>query len=281
MADRNQTVFRRYNTPTTREGMYLRLPPSDFFPQGDVPAVIDPFRTTVSQEYPLGTELFYADRKFRYARNGAVALTIAKLCQAVVPLAGHISEAINEPAVGSNTIAFTPAVVTTDDLAVDQLADGYIFVESATSGGHAYRIKSHPAIVGAVSGVLTLYDPILVAPAAAALATVVHNRWRNVIVHPSPPTALLAGVTVLAVPANEYCWLQTKGPCPVLLDGTVVINTAVMPSAVTDGSVADWTFTLTEGAPNTITNQARKQVGYVMVVTPTTDYGLIWLDLGD
>ena len=216
----------RREGPVLVEGNgYALYPPPPTGLEGLDYSVPNPYESSVVQRWPLGTKLTYGLQTFRYAKNGGVAGAPGKLYQSVVPLAGHITEVIGEPAIGALTIDFTPAVVTTDDLAKDQLADGFIYIDATGVGlGQMYRIKSHPAIVGAVLGVLTLWDAIRVAPAAAQTGTVYHNPYRNVIIHPSPPTAHRVGVWPRAVPINEYAWIQTGGPAPVLTAGTVVIG---------------------------------------------------------
>jgi len=252
----------------TVEGMTIRIPPSDFKHMTVQDGHTDPFSTSTTQLYPLGTELYYADRVFRYAQAGGTALAVGKLMQSVVPLAGHIDEAVAVSVAGDTTLTFTPNTVTTDDLAANELADGYIYINDDTGEGYAYRIKSHPAITGGTAGVLTLYDPVLLATGASATATVLHHRYRKVIIHPSPPTAAIAGVTVCPIAANSYGWLQVQGLCPVLIDGTVVIKNSVVPSANTDGAVMA-----------AIDFQLEQIVGHVMAVNATTEYGAILLSI--
>lgn len=274
----------KYLTPVrvNEDGYELHFPP----PTGlsDLPYGIPaPFGESSVQLFPLGAELVYGLRTFRYCKMGAVAGAPGKLYQRVVPLAGHIDEVISSPAIGATTISFTPAVETTDDLALNELADGYIFTNGTEAGlGQMYRIKSHPAIVGAVSGVLTLWDAIRVAPHADLTATVIHNPYRNVIIHPSPPTARLVGVCPMAVTANYYFWIQTKGLCPVLVDGTTIVQgefVVASPGTVggtgVDGAVG--LRVLTEATPPTGGN--RQIVGVVEIVVAAADYALIDLML--
>ncbi len=261
---------RRQRPVATTDGMLLFLPTSARVTSQDVnPAFVNPFITggTV-QQYPLGTELWYGSRKFKYAKAGSVALATAKLMQSVVPLAGHIDEVCGGGSAGATTINFTPNTVTTDDVTANELADGYIHINSGVGLGYAYRIKSHPAILGAASGILTLYDPLVITTATTAKATVFHNPFRNVILHPSPPTAPVVGVTCCVVTASEYCWLQFQGPAPVLIDGTVVIKNAVVPSGTADGAVMA-----------RIDFQLEPDMGVCMAVNATTEYGLICLNL--
>ena len=275
MADRNLNP-RQWGTYFTEEGMQLLIPPSGFEVNG-IPGKVDPFGESTTQQFPLGTKLVYADREFRYARMGGTVGVAGNLYQSVVPLAGHIDEAVNTFAAAATVIAFTPAVDATDDLAANELQDGYIYTNDDTGEGHLYRVKSHPAIAGAVSGNITLADPVVVAAVAATTCTVLHNPWRNVIIHPSPPTAPIVGAAVRAVTANSYCWLQVRGPCPILTDGTVVIGEDVVASDATDGAVEPADLALTEAAPPT--GHGERHLGFVLAVNATTEYSLVWLNL--
>jgi hypothetical protein len=136
---------------------------------------------------------------------------------------------------------------------------------------------------GATSIVITLYDPILVALVAASTATVFYNKYKSLIIHPSPPTALVVGVPVIAVTASYYFWAQVGGLCPVLADGTLVINNGVSPSESVDGAVSPQEVVLTEAAPNTLTaaqlRTATNRVGTVVAVNATTEYAVIDLSI--
>lgn len=239
MTARNITIKRRWSEVVLPSGMVITIPPDDNMKQITVNDDIDPYATSANQEYPLGTRLEYGREKFRYALCGASNVEIGALCQSVVPLAGHINELCGTTAVGDTTIDFFPAAATTDDLAENELAQGYIYIYDAAGEGAKYRIKSHPAITGQTAGVLTLYDPIrILTTTGTSKATVMHNKFYKFIIHPAPPTATPCGWTVTAVLATYYCWLQTKGPLTVLIDGTVVMGQEVRPSEDDDGAVA-------------------------------------------
>jgi len=237
MATRNITNKRRWSVISLPEGMIMTIPPDDNLKRIVIPASVDPYAESATQEWPLGTKLQYGDEVYRYALEGGAGVEIGALCQAVVPLAGHINEVCGSEAVGDTVIAFTPNTQTTDDLAANELARGYIYIYDGTGEGAKYMIKSHAAIVGGVSGDLTLYDPIRIAT-GGLVATVLHNKFYKFLIHPSPPTAIPVGWTVAAVTASYYCWLQTKGPLCALIDGTVVMGEEVRPSEDDDGAVA-------------------------------------------
>ncbi len=266
MSKRNPNYTRRPKFQAwqqTKDGMQLRIPASIVGSRRAEDADIDPFVTGgTTQLFPLGTELWWGDRKFRYAKAGVTALATGKLMQSVVPLAGHIDEVASGTA-GNYTINFTPNTVTTDNLAANELQDGYIHTNSGTGLGYMFRIMSHPAIVGGVSGVLTLYDDIKVTLASTPKATVIHHPMQSVIIQPAAPTAMCCGVTVCAVTGSDYCWLQTWGPCAVLAVGTLVIKNAVVPGTTAGGVMARIDF------------QIEPDVGIVIAVNAATEYAAI------
>ena len=239
MADRNITTKRVWNIRQNRAGQILHIPPDDTMGRIVLPNEVDPYGESSVKQFPLGTKLecYGGEEVYRYALEGGAGVEIGALVQALVPLAGHINEVCGSESIGDTVIAFTPNTQTTDDLVANELAGGYIYIYDGAGEGAKYRIKSHPAIVGAVSGDLTLYDPIRIAT-AGLVATVLHNKFYKFLIHPAPPTAVVLGWTVAAVTASYYCWLQTKGPLCALIDGTVVMGEEVRPSEDDDGAVA-------------------------------------------
>ena len=237
MTARNITHKRGWKQIRTSEGMLLTIPLDDNLAHVEIPASVDPYAESATQEFPLGTSLEYGEEKYRYALEGGAGVEIGALCQCLVPLAGHINEVCGASAVGATTLDFTPNTVTTDDMDENEFAMGYVYIYDGTGEGAKYRIKSHPAIVGAVLGTLTLYDPIRLAT-GGLVATIIHNPYYKFLIHPSPPTAMVVGWTVAAVTAGYYCWLQTKGPLCALIDGVVVMGQEVRPSEDDDGAVA-------------------------------------------
>jgi len=279
MADRNILNRIRYSKWILRNGMELYVPPSDLVNVAQIPQEIDPWTVDdVTQQYPLGTKLVYGDKAFRYFLNGAVATIAGRLYQSVVPLAGHIDEVIGEPAIGDTTINFTPNTVTTDDMALNEFADGDFYVNDDTGEAYDHKIASHPAIVGGVLGVLTLRDPIVVVPGAAATGTIHHNPFRSVIIHPAPPTAPIVGCAISVVTAARFGWLQTAGPKSIVCEGTMLIGELVVAAdGSVDGAIEPGDAIITDGTPPT--GHGQRTLGYVMVVNATTEMTLVNLQL--
>ena len=104
MADRNLSRAFSVGFHTTEEGMVLFVPNSDFLTMNSLPGKVDPFAESTTQQFPLGTELWYGDRKFRYARMGATVGVAGNVYQSVVPRAGHIDAAVNTYPPAANVI---------------------------------------------------------------------------------------------------------------------------------------------------------------------------------
>lgn len=238
------------------------------------------YKTYTAPVAKLGTFMDFPDgSRFRFLQNGAVALAAARLIQqGAPPVVAHtnIPVAAAQPA-GSYTITATMGATA---VVANEYADGYVYVNDAgadiTTEGYMYRIKSHPA--ASASGVitLTLYEdsPVKIALTTNSEVSLFHSAGLGTIIHPSPPTALLAGVTRCAVAANAYYWGQTRGPCPILTDGVLVQGRSCMPSSAVDGAVSPLAFT--EGVPNV---EILAEMGRVWGVNATTEYSLIFLTL--
>lgn len=235
------------------------------------------FNIYTSRRWPLGTQLILQDgRRFRFVRNGAVAMVPGKLYQSELPDPDHDTLAVVSGTLGARAIRLTNGA---DTIEADLYADGYIVTEAAAgaSPGRLYRIAgSHAAITNATDGNIPLAggSGLQAALNTSDTVTLVKSPYADVIVHPSPPTAMVVGVAMGAVAAAGFGWVQTRGITPCLIDGTVTIGLSVMPSNAIDGSVEAWA--LTEGTPNV---ELYPAIGRVIEVAPDTGYGLIYLEL--
>jgi hypothetical protein len=232
------------------------------------------FHFTAAPRFALGTLGILPDgREFRYAKMGATLGAPGKLYQSEVPGANFDELVVpSAVAVGSRTVTVTNGATA---ITTDMFAGGYLNVEDDTGEGRLYKIKSNTADAGNGAVTITLAEGCSIQVALTTNTTVglTKSPFADVIIHPSPPTAALAGVCVAAVTAANYCWLQVKGPSSLLGTGTLVIGKNCVPSVTVDGSVDP--PALTEGGPNTGFDQP--MVGRVMEVAATTEYSLVYL----
>lgn len=247
-----------------------------YMPEG---AQFDVYTAAQGQRYPLGQKLELPDgRIYRFARNGTSALAPGRLVQSEVPDGDHDTLAVpssSNNVVGSRTMTVTNG---SDTIEANLYRDGYAVIEAAAGAGdgYLYKIDAHGELTASVDVDVPLQGGygLRTALNTSDTVTLVKSPYADVIIHPSSPTAMCVGVPAATIAASGFGWVQTHGPCAVLIDGTVIIGLSVMASNGTDGSVEAWG--LTEAGPNTEISPA---IGTVMEVAPTTGLGLIYLTI--
>jgi len=226
----------------------------------------DPFLTGTQQLFPLGTGLISAERRWRYVYNGAAALVPGFTVQSAAKAsAGHSMDMVTGAAdVGDFEITVTPVTAT---VTKDQYKEGYLWTNDLAGEGQCFKIKSHPAIVHTVAGVITTYDPVTLALTSSTLTGLSYNLYDNVIITPHTTlTGIGIGVSDVPIPINYYGWIQTKGLAAVAGVGTLVIGQGVTDDTTT-GSVAG-----AVGPPSAFTERI---VGFVQTVGVDGDKSLI------
>lgn len=193
--------------------------------------------TTDQRGHPLGSRMMFGDgRQYVYGKASATQIATAALCQTTLPSANYDELVVpTARAVGDTTIT-----VTTGSTAVtaDQLKDGYLTVSDDTGEGYMYTIAGNDAASTTATLTIRLREPLQVAWTTSTTVDIFVNPWATLIVHPSPATAMLVGVTPRIIAASRYGWWQTQGLAAVTTEGTVVINERVIDSASADGAVA-------------------------------------------
>lgn len=238
--------------------------------------------------FALGHRLVLPDdRTYRFALNDGTAEVAGRLYQSVALVANHnnvvadVARAVGAVAV-SATLGATLA-------AVDIYAEGVVHINDAAGEGYTYAIKRAESVgmahaAAASSGVLTVNlvpnESVQVALTTSSEMSFTRNRFHQVLIHPSPPTAELAGVSPGVAAADRFYWSQTKGRAAVLADTTLVAGDSVVASNAVDGAVETLNFTLSEGAPNTLDGlQEAQVVGTCIKINADTEEALVELTL--
>lgn len=208
---------------------YPRIPvPSNAVPDNFV------FSSTSDQKYALGTLLELEDgRRFRYAKNGGTILYKALMAQAAAIEDKWESEVqtAKSASVGDTDI---PVLITTgSSLAAHEWDEGFFIVESGLAGaiGDMYKIASHTIHATAVT--ITIQDPggVRTALDTNQVCTIIRSPYMAMIVTPAAanPTGQAMGVPLIDIGISLYGWLQTRGPCPLIVDTgeTLVLGTPV------------------------------------------------------
>lgn len=209
--------------------------------------------------FPLGHRLILPDgRTYRFALNDGTAEVAASLYQSVASVANHVNVTADvaraiDATVVSATLGATSA-------AIDIYAEGLVHTNDAVGEGYAYRIRRASAAGNAhaaasASAVLTVNldanELVQVALTTASEVSFSRNRYHAILIHPSPPTAVLAGVSPGVAAANRFYWSQVKGEAAVLADGTLLAGLPVMASITTDGAVENYKRRVRTGATAT------------------------------
>lgn len=176
-----------------------------------------------TQKAPIGALLALNDgRKFRYCKNGAVALAAGKTLQAVI-LGTERDDAVNAAAavsIGSTTVIIT-AIVT---VAADDWAEGFLHIVNDTGEGLQYKIKGNTAASIGNDYTVTLYDPIVTALAATTDVILSKSPYSGVLLA-ADDLSLCMGVPTIPITANYYFWSQTSGVAMVLQNGSTGVAT--------------------------------------------------------
>lgn len=167
-----------------------------------------------TKKHRLGDVLRVGDRTFVYAQ-ASEALTAGKLTTAVAVTFTEDTVTVAHP-VGTTEVTITASAA----IAKDELADGYLIVDEGTGAGDCYRIKSNAAIGNGSTGTVTLYDGLVTAWSTSDTdITLYGSPWR-VQESNTGQDELPTGVPLIDVTDEYYFWLQTWGPCGVLVDAT-------------------------------------------------------------
>lgn len=215
-----------------------------------------------------GMEAITSDgRHFRWAKNGATATVAGSLYQTAAELTNHDHLTPAAAAVGATqiTVALGATAVT-----ANQYAGGLLVVDSAPGEGYSYFIESHPAADLSTSCVFTIGAPgVVVAITTGSEVTLTPNPYSGIVVTPATTlTGAVVGVATYIIAANEYGWIQTKGQCGVLIDGTIGVGLAcVAPSSAGGAVVLD------------PANAATPIVGTMLVAGATGEINQVLLNL--
>lgn len=204
----------------------------------------DLFTTSTTQQHVLGEKVFSPDgRAFRYVQAGAAALVPGQVVQSSAIVTNHVNlTPTANAAVGDRTFTVTLGATAAT---ANQYAGGYLVIELGTTGaGQTLLIKSHPAANASATLTLTLEDPFQIATSGTVTADLIANRYSAVINTPTTATANIVGVSTVAIPANAYGWIQTRGIAGVLTSGTPAAGTGVGAGTTLAGAVLVNTATL-------------------------------------
>jgi len=239
-----------------------------------LPFGLDLYAESATALAALGTTITLADgRKYVYAKNGAAAVSIANLMTGVVPSVAHHTNVSVQATTAIKSTA-VPITIGATAVTVNQYAEGYLQINApagASSGGYFYKIKDHALHAGTGTLTLNLYDETRLAlTATTSKATLVQHPCANFVVEViTTGVSFPLGVTIMPMTALYYGWLQVKGPCSVLVNGTLAVGGAVVPDTTAVGGVMANAEAIYIGA----------EIGTCITISATTTYGVINLSI--
>ncbi len=207
------------------------------FTQDPVSIGQDGFTASVTPAASLGAIAKTRDgRVYRYVKAGVADLVAGNLVQspATVPL--HLGMVPVVASIGATqvTMALGATLAT-----AGQYAEGYLFVDTTTGNGQTLQVAGHPAANASANLTVTLRaeDALQVALTGTSRVGLIPNPYSGVIQCPVALTGAPVGVASYVIPAGQYGWVQTAGPCAVLIVGTPALGVAVANSATVPGGV--------------------------------------------
>tara|TARA_Y100000310_G_C20613912_1_gene779545 strand:- start:619 stop:1497 length:879 start_codon:yes stop_codon:yes gene_type:complete len=274
--DDRDRVAMKGATQDTKDGAHFKYSEGTYGPSdlivgagGSDDNNVKPFSETSTQLFPFGAKLIYGEKIFRYAGIAGTSVTAGKCVQVAAATANHRDKKVDaNTSDGATSVGVRLGATAA---AANLYKDGYLHILSGSQGGQLLKIKSHDAVVSAGTGSFSTYDTV-----SGSLegeinhADLMINPYNDLVVAPTSFTGPVVGVTPRGFTADYYGWIQTGGPCSVLLSGTVVLGQQAVRSDTLAGAVEP--LDADEEGESTV-------VGQVMVVNDTTEYGVVWLNL--
>lgn len=137
--------------------------------------------------------------------------------------------------VGSRYIEITLATIT-----ANQLAGGYLLVETGSGAGYTYRIKGNTATGTPASGNIRieLREPLQSTVSPNTSVNISPCPWNDFTAADPTTNNICIGVSCSTTTTSKpYGWVCTAGQIGVLQQGTIVAGQAVMLSTSVNGAV--------------------------------------------
>ena len=195
-------------------------------------AANDQYHSTSDQKYMLGTKYSLDDgRVYRYVENGATELTAGLMVQQAVVNSDWddvVQTTGTAAAVGDTEITVAVGALPT----ANDWDNGWLVILDGTGVKQSYNIKSHNVPASGILVKVKIADEggIRIATATTSEITIIKNLYKDVIVHPvTTATGMALGVPNGTIAANEFGWIQTHGPCGMIVDtsDTLTVGTPV------------------------------------------------------
>lgn len=180
---------------------------------------------------------------FRWMKSGSVALSPFLLVQSAA--VNSSNDAALDIVGGTSTGGVTVQVITQKALTVDEYKNGFLTIDTAPGEGR-YRIAGNQSGASGATVTITLDESSPLKEALSSGTTKVglwHNLYKDVIVCPTTVTGLPLGVPQVSVASATWFWGQSGGLGMVETDNAPAVNTPLVPSASSAGSLESMSLT--------------------------------------
>jgi len=216
---------------------------------GSPPSIVgafDKFAKDATPKYPCGYKVEMADGTvLRYAHFGAdVAVGVLVSQDLSESSQADLDNEVIAPAscvnTSDGTIGSYHIEVDADSVTVDQYAGAKLITTDDTGEGYTYDIVGNTATNDPATGNfrIQLAQPLQVALDATTDISIMGNAYANLEIA-TTTDEFVAGVTCSAMDVSEQAWgwIQTKGVCGILQDGTIALGDMVCLSDGVSGAV--------------------------------------------
>lgn len=145
----------------------------------------------------------------------------------------------------------TPATVTVTlgatALTANQYQGGFLLVQSGTGIGQTLRITENPAALSSGTGVvITLEDAPNTALTTSSVVSLIPPHGANVIINPTTPSNVPAGIALYPISPASYGFLKVKGLVGAVSDASIAsVGNSIAASTTTAGTVTLFVATKT------------------------------------
>lgn len=230
------------------------------------------FQTYVGQKFDTSD-----GRELALVRNGAVALSPAKVVQSRPEVTGHEKLAMTVPTAQPAT-AGSFAILATNGATVvnvNQYQGGYVVVASGTGIGQFLKIASHQPAAASATFVVTLEDPIQTTLDATSTISLMPNPYDGVVVavaSGSTQTGSPVGITLYNIAASTAATFSaTTGA--LTANGTAQYG-LVVTHGPTAGTLTTGGASLTTGSGLGISTTAGNLIVQTLTTAPLIAYNM-------
>ena len=223
------------------------------------------------QKTDLGRFVDFEDgRRFRYCKNGTVALTIGVMVGAPAAVANHkdVVQTGYGLSIGQRVVN---VLLTTTAPTAGQYNEGFLLCGKGIGLGQLYKIRKHDLGINPCK--ITLYDPIVTAVPAASELTLTPSKYNGVLVAATTPAGTPVGIPLIGVTLSYYFWAQTRGYAPFLADSTITTAFEI------GEPIGDGETKTVAGSMDGIENDNNAIYGVCVQIPETSEYGIIDLTL--